>query len=240
MKLSPEIINQIPVLYAELNNKAEVARRLGISQASVSKYLKLFEAEGLSNNLESVEKPKARKLTDDEIKLANELYAKYVNMAKVARELNTTAPAIKKILTEENLGLKDRQKDDLDALFFYIYRLFGQFSEENPVNPWNIIQFQKFKTEGISYRAQLLTLKYFYEVKKNSVEKSHGSIGIIPYVVSDAQYYYESQAARANEILNSIQRQLEKDRIEIPYNPSNYIGKKKRKQKPIDLETIGE
>lgn len=234
--LPPEIVSQIPILFSELNNRKEVARRLGISTASVSKYLKLFEAEGLTQT----EKPKARKLSEEEIKLANDLYVKYLNMAKVARELNTTAPAIKKVLTEENLKLKDKQKDDLDALFFYVYRLFGQFSEEDPVNPWNIVQMQKFKSQGISYRAQLLTLKYFYEVQKSSIEKSRGSIGIIPFKISEAQLYYESQAARANEILNSIQRQLEKDRIEIPYNPSNYIGKKKRKQKPIDLETIGE
>ena len=40
IKLSNEVISQIPILYEELKNKAEVARRLNISVASVNKYLK--------------------------------------------------------------------------------------------------------------------------------------------------------------------------------------------------------
>ena len=37
-KIDEAIIEQIPVLFEELKNKAEVARRLGISPASVNKY----------------------------------------------------------------------------------------------------------------------------------------------------------------------------------------------------------
>jgi hypothetical protein len=89
------------------------------------------------------------------------------------------------------------------------------------------------------YRGQLLTLKYFYEIKKNSVKKSNGSIGIIPFIYEDARCYYENQAKIVDEITQSIQRQLEKDRIEIKYNPNDYIGQK-RKKKIIDLNSIGE
>lgn len=56
--------------------------------------------------------------------------------------------------------------------------------------------------------------------------------------MSEAELYYRGQAAREKEILEAIQKQLEKDRIEIKYNPSDYIGKKKKK-KLIDLNTIG-
>ena len=42
------------------------------------------------------------------------------------------------------------------------------------------------------------------------------------------------------EIGEAIARQLEKDRVEIKYNPSDYIGKKKRKKKEIDLNSIGD
>ena len=237
-KISPEIINQIPILFAELENKAEVARRLGISASTVSKYLKLFEAGGLQ--CDNKPKRERKKLSEEEIEKINVLYANCLNMAQVAREMGVNSETVRRHLTKENLALKDKQNDDRDALFFYIYRLFGQFSDKEPVNPWNLTQMQKFKSQGISYRAQLLTLKFFFEIERHTTEKSNGSIGIIPYKVSDAQAYYEKQAARAEEILSSIQKQLEKDRIEIPYNPSNYIGKRNRKQKPIDLTTIGE
>ena len=44
VKLSNEIISQIPILYEELKNKSEVARRLNISVASVNKYLTIINA----------------------------------------------------------------------------------------------------------------------------------------------------------------------------------------------------
>ena len=98
---------------------------------------------------------------------------------------------------------------------------------------------QRFAKQGMPYRGQLLTLKYFYEVKKSPKDKSNGSIGIIPFVYEEARIYYEKKARRADEIANAIQKQLEQDRIEIKYNPSDYIGQKKKK-KMIDLDSIGE
>ena len=99
-------------------------------------------------------------------------------MSQVGRELGIAPTTVKKYLTEENLKLIDQINDDRDALFFYIYHLFGQYSDETPVNPWNITQMQKFKSQGMPYQGQLLTLKYFFEVLGNTTEKSHGSIGI--------------------------------------------------------------
>ena len=89
------------------------------------------------------------------------------------------------------------------------------------------------------YRGQLLTLKYFYEVKHNSTKKSNGSIGIIPFVFSEAENYYCAEAKRTEEISESIKKQLEQDRKEIKYNPSDYIGRKKKK-KLIDLNSIND
>jgi len=54
------------------------------------------------------------------------------------------------------------------------------------------------------YRGQLLTLKYFYEIKRNSTKKSNGSIGIIPFVFAEAKLYYETQAKRAEDISKAI------------------------------------
>ena len=170
-KLSNDIISQIPVLYEQLNNKSEVARQLGISVASVNKYLTIIDAA-------PVEKKNRAKVTPELIEKINNLYLKCKNMAEVARQLNISTTTVKNHLSKENLNLSKQQNDDRDALWYYIYRLFGQATEEKPVSDWNITQMMKFKKQGMPYRGQLLTLKYFYEVKKNSIKKANGSIGM--------------------------------------------------------------
>lgn len=239
-KISPEIIKQIPILFSQIGNKSEVARQLGISVGSVNKYLSLYEAGALNQpiNKEKEKRKEPVKITPELIEKINKEYEECLNKAEVARRLGISSGTVHKYLTDVNKKKGQYQWDDRDALFFYIFRLFGQNSEDEPVSNWNLIQMEKFKKQGISYRAQLLTLKYFYEVKRHTTEKSNNSIGIISYVVSEAQLYYETQAAREKEILEAIQKQLEKDRVEIKYNPSDYIGKRKKK-KLIDLNTIG-
>jgi cytochrome c556 len=98
---------------------------------------------------------------------------------------------------------------------------------------------QKFKANGMPYRGQLLALKYFYEVEKNTIEKSNGSIGIIPFIWQRSKDYYEKQAKKADDITASIQKQLEKDRAEIKITPGEYF-KTKKKKKTIDLNSIEE
>lgn len=58
----------------------------------------------------------------------------------MARELGIAASTVRNHLNEENLKLIENQNDDRDALFYYIYHLFGQYSEDKPINPWNITQ----------------------------------------------------------------------------------------------------
>ena len=233
-KISEEIIEQIPILYKEYGTKKAVAEKLNISVSTVNKYLNLYEAAPVK----SAEHKKV-KIDQDLIEEINKKYQSCQNMAQVARELGIAATTVKKYLSEKSLKMKDQQLDDRDALWYYIYRLFGQYSEDKPVSDWNITQMQKFKAQGMSYRAQLLTLKYFYEVRHESTKKANGSIGIIPYIYQDSYNYYRNQAKKADELGAAIQKQLEKDRIEIKYNPSDYIGKK-RKKKLIDLSTIEE
>lgn len=233
-KLANEIIEKIPILYNELKNKSEVARRLNISVASVNKYLTITEAAPI------IETPKKQriKITEEVIKKINEEYLKCKNLKKTGEIIGVSATTVKKYLSDENLQLNKKQNDDRDALWYYIYRLFGPESEDKPVSDWNITQMMKFKNQGMPYRGQLLTLKYFYEVKKNSIEKSNRSIGIIPWIWNESKLYYEKQEKHQKEIGEIIQRQLEKDRIEIKYNPNDYIGRKKKNKKQIDLNSI--
>ena len=233
-KIDQDIINKIPILYKTYGVKKKVAEELGISVSTVSKYLNIIEATP-----EQKEKKTKTKISDEMIAEINEKYSLYKNMSQVARELNIAPSTVKKYLNEENLKNKQLLSDDRDALWYYIFRLFGQYSEDKPVSDWNITQMQKFKAQGMPYRGQLLTLKYFFEVKKNSIEKAKGSIGIIPFIYAEARVYYENKAKKADDIANSIKKQLEKDRIEIKYNPEDYMKQKKKKKK-INLEDIGE
>lgn len=236
-KISEDIINKIPLLYKQYGVKKKVAEELGISVSTVSKYLTLFEAAPQEDKVKEEKKAKI-KVTDELIQKINDEYAICKNMSQVARNLGISPSTVKKYLNKDNLKLKSSLNDDRDALWYYIFRLFGQYSPEKPVSDWNITQMQKFKQQGMPYRGQLLTLKYFYEIKRNSTKKSNGSIGIIPFVFAEAKLYYETQAKRAEDISKAIQKQLEQDRIEINYNPNDYIGKKKRKT--IDLNTLKE
>ena len=90
---------------------------------------------------------------------------------------------------------------------------------------------------GMSYKTQLLTLKWYYEVERNPVQDRYHTIGIIPYVYDKAANYYKLQEKKRKEIEVAIEKQLEQDRVEIKYNPGDYIGRKKKK-KMIDIDSI--
>ena len=231
-KIDEAIIEQIPVLFEELKSKAEVARRLGISPASVNKYLAIYNGAPVE-----VVAKKRVKVDEELITQINEKYKSCKNMAQVAKELGISPTTVKNHLSEENLKLKERVNDDRDALWFYIHRLFGPDVDGRPVSEWNVTQMMKFNRQGMGYKSQLLTLKWFYEVEKNPIQEKYKTIGIIPYVYDKAALYYKTQEKKRIEVEEAIEKQLEQDRIEIKYNPSDYIGAKKKK-KMIDLDQI--
>ena len=231
-KIDEAMIEQIPVLFEELKNKAEVARRLGISPTSVNKYLAIYNGAPVE-----VVAKKRVKVDEKLIAQINEKYKSCKNMAQVAKELGISPTTVKNHLSEENLKLKERVNDDRDALWFYIHRLFGPDTDGRPVSEWNVTQMMKFNRQGMGYKSQLLTLKWFYEVEKNPIQEKYKTIGIIPYVYDKAALYYKTQEKKRIEVEEAIEKQLEQDRIEIKYNPSDYIGAKKKK-KMIDLDQI--
>lgn len=120
-RISEEIKKQIPILYKEIGNKTQVAKQLGISVSTVTKYLNLIEAAPQER------KPKTT-ITPEIITEINNRYEICKNMSQVGRELGISPSTVKKYLTEDNLKLIDKINDDRDALFFYIYHLFGQYS----------------------------------------------------------------------------------------------------------------
>lgn len=53
-------------------------------------------------------------------------------------------------------------------------------------------QIKDFVAQGLSYKGIYLTLKYWYEIKKESKEKAMGGIGIVPYIYKEAASYWKS------------------------------------------------
>ena len=86
---------------------------------------------------------------------------------------------------------------------------------------------------GYSYSGMLKSLKYWYEVKKESKDKANRGIGIIPFIYDDCrEYYYRLFLLKtANDLDNLDKFQYKEELIEIS-SPQ----KKKRKIKLFNLD----
>lgn len=86
-----------------------------------------------------------------------------------------------------------------------------------------------------SYSGILKTLQYFFEIKKNPIEKANGGIGIVPYVYDDAKKYFETifyaQQLNKDKDINSFI--LEEKEIKICPPQS-----KKKNIKIVDLNLL--
>lgn len=90
-------------------------------------------------------------------------------------------------------------------------------------------QIEKFvKEENYSYSGIHRSLIYFYEIKKNSVDKANGGIGIVPYVYQEAYNYYYNiwVAQQSNETKNIEEYKPNEIIITIP-PPQRKIKKRK-------------
>ncbi len=65
------------------------------------------------------------------------------------------------------------------------------------------IKEKKYTSKGIFF-----ALKYFYEVKHGDWEKSHGGLGIIPYIYNDACTYWVEQERKSNGVCEKIKEQM--------------------------------
>ena len=86
------------------------------------------------------------------------------------------------------------------------------FNFEKP-GPRINVHISKFVKEGMTYKGMTNALIYFYDIKKNSVEKSNNGIGIIPWVYEEAQNYFKKETnkeRRRTENLESIIEEFKK------------------------------
>lgn len=83
---------------------------------------------------------------------------------------------------------KTKEESDQEALDEYILKLF----DIPYVTPRIKKQIKTYiENHKYSYSGIMHTLKFFFEVKGNSISKANGGIGIVSYVYDDAKKYYE-------------------------------------------------
>ena len=103
-----------------------------------------------------------------------------------------------KAKAEQILADQAREIQDLANLEDYIKNLFNIETISRKIRQ----QINKFHNEDhYTYSGILKSLIYFYEVKGNSLEKSNGGIGIVPYIYEEAKVYYTRlwQAQQVNQ-----------------------------------------
>lgn len=119
---------------------------------------------------------------------------------------------------------------DREKLLKYVCELFGL---KGP-GPIIYSQLKNFllKNPHYTYNGILLSLQYFYGVKKNSTRKANEGIGIVPYVYDEAQNYYKKINSQQEKFKNTVEKQLN--------NPPEIIvvrkEKKEKSKKIYDLE----
>lgn len=171
------------------------------------------------------------KLSQETIDKIPALYEKYGTYTGVARELGVAPATVKRYLVKDEDEPKaeiSQEKLDWNELYEYIKELFGEVSKKN------ITLARRYQKKGIGYKAQYMTLKFFYEVEHASIEKSKGSIGIIPHIVARAERYYMNKAKLSDGVAVGVKNQLEQSKIKVNYNPSAA----RRQKNFIDLNSV--
>lgn len=99
---------------------------------------------------------------------------------------------------EYEASLTQEQRDE-NNFYQYVKELFG--------NDYNYMMTKKLvekytKEFAYTFSGMQKALYWFYELKKNPLDKANGSIGIVPYIYNDARdYYYRLYLAQvANNI----------------------------------------
>ena len=114
---------------------------------------------------------------------------------------------------EETQREKDRK--DLEQ---YIIKLFNLEHMDGRIT----LQIKKYMQDHPEYTYSGIkrTLEYFYEVKKNSIEKANGGIGIVPWVYEEAKRYYYNQwllsQKNADKDISMYVPKIKKIRIKPP------------------------
>ena len=90
-------------------------------------------------------------------------------------------------------------------------------------------------TKGYTYLDIARSLAYFYVVQDGDISKARG-IAIVPYVIKEAQEYFEKEAARVNAQMNDADKYKDNNSVDIICHQK--LKKPERKRPFIDLNEI--
>lgn len=109
---------------------------------------------------------------------------------------------------------KTKEEKDKEELEKYILQLFG-ISSISPKIKKQIKDFHE--KNNFTYSGIHKTLKYFFEIKGNSIDKANGGIGIVLYTYDQASLYYRAlwEARQKNENIEISQYVLPERKINI-------------------------
>lgn len=126
---------------------------------------------------------------------------------------------------------QSQEEKDLKSLEEYIKKMFN----EDYINARIRQQIKRMKEQyNFTYSGILKSLIYFFEVKKNPIEKANGGIGIVPFVYNEAyNYYYNLHLAQQKNENKEIKNYVKVGREIIIKAP-------KRKPKEIKLFNLEE
>lgn len=123
---------------------------------------------------------------------------------------------------EEHRANMSQEERDIEAFYDYTKSLFGE--------DYNYILTKKLaeryvKENNYTYSGMLKTLKWYYEKEGHTLDKSNGSIGIIPYIYKQALNYYYTlyQTQLINKEKNFSNFILPKERMVSIESPRVYV-----------------
>ena len=141
--------------------------------------------------------------------------------AEPTKQVSARRYAHLKCWEEHYLNLSQEEKD-IEEFYNYTKELFKE--------DYNYILTKKLaeryvKENHYTYSGMLKTLKWYYEKMNNSIEKSNGSIGIIPYIYNQAMTYYYAlyQAQLVNKEKNISNFTQTKERNITIESPRVYV-----------------
>lgn len=107
---------------------------------------------------------------------------------------------------------------NLKKLRDYISQIYGSKANWPTINT----QIKRYKEENnYTYSGMLKSLIYFYDVQGHSVDKTNGSIGIIPHVYKAAyEYYYNLFLTQQNNQNVTLTNQIKEITIKPPVSKS--------------------
>jgi len=138
-----------------------------------------------------------------------------------------------KTCADQRSQLQTKEDKDKEAFFRYCSEKFGKQFDFVRTKRMADSYIKKY---SYTWSGMLKCLIYFFDIKKNPVEKANGGIGIIPYIYQEAHDYYydiwQAQQLNANKKIENYVPEV----IEIKIPPPEPKPKKRRLFTFLDRE----